>query len=440
MTTTTRLPRTAAVLGGGAVGGVLLPALRTIGVRVVAAWTRSPKTPQWRGGALPRGLREAELIILSVTDASVGPLCAQLVAERLLGPGQIVAHLAGALDLTPLAPALAAGAKVGSMHPLRAVPPGSRADALSGAAAGIEGSDDEVRGMLHALAQALHMLPLAAAGSRALYHAAAVLAGGAQVALFSEAVRAFQSATGASEPEARAALLPLTKGAIETLSSQDPAQAITGPVTRGDVATVSGHLKALDSHDARTAQIYRQLSQAASELAKRGSRTSAAKLAPINAALAPGADALPSAVPTEPKKTAPAAEPKKPAPAAGPKRPALTLVKNEPALKVVVKDVPAGEKVRTPSLSAVPPTRSAPATKSAPAKKPAPIAKAPAKKAAAMKAAPQKAVKKTAAKAKPAAKKKPLAKAKPAARKSAAKKSSAKGKPSAKRAASKSKR
>jgi predicted short-subunit dehydrogenase-like oxidoreductase (DUF2520 family) len=416
MTTTTRLPRTAAVLGGGAVGGVLLPALRTIGVRVVAAWTRSPKTPQWRGGPLPRGLREAELIILSVTDASVGPLCAQLVAERLLGPGQIVAHLAGALDLTPLAPALAAGAKVGSMHPLRAVPPGSRADALSGAAAGIEGSDDDVRGMLHALAQALHMLPLAAAGSRSLYHAAAVLAGGAQVALFSEAVRAFQSATGASEPEARAALLPLTKGAIETLSSQDPTQAITGPVTRGDVATVSGHLKALDSHDARTAQIYRQLSQAASELSKKGARTSEAKLAPINAALASTADRRDLAV------------------AAAPKKPALTLVKNEPAAKTLPKDAPAPEKVRTPSLSAVP------ATKSPPAKEPAPKAKAVAKKTAAKKDAPKKAVRKASAKAKPAAAKKPVARAKPGAKKPAAKKSVGKVKPAAGNAASKSKR
>ena len=427
MTTTTRLPRTAAVLGGGAVGGVLLPALRTIGVRVVAAWTRSPKTPQWRGGPLPRGLREAELIILSVTDASVGPLCAQLVAERLLGPGQIVAHLAGALDLTPLAPALAAGAKVGSMHPLRAVPPGSRADALSGAAAGIEGSDDDVRGMLHALAQALHMLPLAAAGSRSLYHAAAVLAGGAQVALFSEAVRAFQSATGASEPEARAALLPLTKGAIETLSSQDPTQAITGPVTRGDVATVSGHLKALDSHDARTAQIYRQLSQAASELSKKGARTSDAKLAPINAALAP------------------TAAPRDLAVAAAPKKPALTLVKNEPAAKALPKDAPALEKVRTPSLSAVPATKSPPAKKPAPkakavAKKTAAKAKVVATKTAAKKDAPQKAGKKASAKAKPAAGKTPVAQAKPGTKKPAAKKSGGKVKSTAGNAASKSKR
>lgn len=266
---------------------VLLPALRTVGVRVVAAWSRTPRTPQWRSGPLPRGLREAELLLLSVADGAVGPLCAQLVAERLVGPGQIVAHLAGALDLSPLAPALAAGAKVGSLHPLRAIPPGSRADAFSGAAAGVEGSDDDVRGLLGALAQSLQMLPLAAAGSRALYHAAAVLAGGAQVALFAEAVRAFQAATGSSEPEARAALLPLAKGALDALAAREPAQAITGPVPRGDAETLTLHLRALESHDARTAALYRQLSRAALELSRQGARASDAQLAPIDAALAP---------------------------------------------------------------------------------------------------------------------------------------------------------
>ncbi len=271
---------------------VLLPALRTVGVRVVAAWSRTPRTPQWRSGPLPRGLREAELLLLSVADGAVGPLCAQLVAERLVGPGQIVAHLAGALDLSPLAPALAAGAKVGSLHPLRAIPPGSRADAFSGAAAGVEGSDDDVRGLLGALAQSLQMLPLAAAGSRALYHAAAVLAGGAQVALFAEAVRAFQAATGSSEPEARAALLPLAKGALDALAAREPAQAITGPVPRGDAETLTLHLRALESHDARTAALYRQLSRAALELSRQGARASDAQLAPIDAALAPPSRAL----------------------------------------------------------------------------------------------------------------------------------------------------
>jgi predicted short-subunit dehydrogenase-like oxidoreductase (DUF2520 family) len=81
--------------------------------------------------------------------------------------------------------------------------------------------------------------------SRALYHAAAVLAAGSQVALFAEAVRAFRKATGASEPEARAALLPLALGALEKLRAHPPAAALTGPAVRGDLETISAHRKAL---------------------------------------------------------------------------------------------------------------------------------------------------------------------------------------------------
>jgi len=284
--TAQRLPRTAAVLGGGAVGSVLLPALRTHGVRVVAAWSRSPKTPQWRTGALPRAMREAELVLLAVADAAIAPLCAQLVAERLVGPGQIVAHLAGALDLTALAPALGAGARIGSLHPLRAVPPGSRGDALAGSAAGIDGSDEEARGQLTALALALGMHPFPAAGSRALYHAAAVLAGGAQVALFAEAVRAFQVATGSTEADARAALLPLARGALDGLAAREPSHAITGPVPRGDAATLAAHLRALDGHDARTAALYRQLARVALTLVRSSGRAPEEQLNSVDRALA----------------------------------------------------------------------------------------------------------------------------------------------------------
>jgi predicted short-subunit dehydrogenase-like oxidoreductase (DUF2520 family) len=81
--------------------------------------------------------------------------------------------------------------------------------------------------------------------SRALYHAAAVLAAGSQVALFSEAVRAFRRATGASEPAARAALLPLALGALEKLRSRSASAALTGPAVRGDHQTIAAHRKAL---------------------------------------------------------------------------------------------------------------------------------------------------------------------------------------------------
>ena len=63
--------------------------------------------------------------------------------------------------------------------------------------------------------------------SRPLYHAAAVLAAGGQVALFAEAVRTFRDATGLTEPKARAVLLPLALGALEKLWHEPPERAIT---------------------------------------------------------------------------------------------------------------------------------------------------------------------------------------------------------------------
>jgi predicted short-subunit dehydrogenase-like oxidoreductase (DUF2520 family) len=156
-----------------------------------------------------------------------------------------VAHLAGALGMASLAPARRKGARTGSLHPLRAFPSGEPGR-FSGAAAGIAGSDASARRDLATLARRLGMRPLATGkGSRALYHAAAVLAAGAQVALFSEAVRAFRKATGTGEREARAALLPLALGALEKLRERTPAAALTGPAARGDLATIRAHRAAL---------------------------------------------------------------------------------------------------------------------------------------------------------------------------------------------------
>ncbi len=52
-------------------------------------------------------------------------------------------------------------------------------------------------------------------------------------------------ATGVSEPAARAALLPLTLGALEKLRSHTAKSALTGPAARGDLQTISAHRRAL---------------------------------------------------------------------------------------------------------------------------------------------------------------------------------------------------
>ena len=225
---------TAAVLGGGAVARALLEALPQAGIRVLASWQR-------RSGLEPPPLRDVDVVLLAVSDQAVAEVCARLD----VGPGQLVAHVAGPLRLSPLVAARRKGARTGSLHPLRPFP-GRDGDGFRGYAAGIAGGDPSAAADLAQLAVRLGMTPLLTSDrSRTLYHAAAVLAAGAQVALFSEATRAFRKATGVPEPQARAALLPLALGALDKLRDEPPAAAMTGPVARGDLATIAAHRKVL---------------------------------------------------------------------------------------------------------------------------------------------------------------------------------------------------
>jgi predicted short-subunit dehydrogenase-like oxidoreductase (DUF2520 family) len=256
--------RTAAVLGGGALGSVLLEELPRAGVRVLSSWTRS-------SGLMPPPLRDVDVVLLAVSDSAVAPVCAQLE----VGPEQLVAHLAGALTLAPLAAARRKGARTGSLHPLRAFVRGRGQD-FHGAAAGIGGSDATAREQLAGLARSLGMMPLQTGDrARALYHAAAVLAGGSQVALFAEALRAFRKATGATEPEARSALLPLALGALEKLRTQPADTALTGPAVRGDAATIRAHRQALPKD---LLPLYDALTQVAVGLSRKGERAPRANL------------------------------------------------------------------------------------------------------------------------------------------------------------------
>jgi predicted short-subunit dehydrogenase-like oxidoreductase (DUF2520 family) len=243
---------TAAVLGGGAVGEALLEELPKAGVKVLASWKRS-------SGLAPPPLLDVDVIFLAVHDAAVAPVC-KLIE---VGTRQLVAHLAGALPLDALRAVRRKGARVGSLHPLRAFVRGQRQD-FRGAAAGIAGSDAGARQQLAALARRLGMQPIATRDrSRALYHAAAVLAAGSQVALFAEAVR------GTSEPQARAALLPLALGALEKLRAHPAALALTGPAVRGDLETISAHRRALPKD---LLPLYDQLTSVMLKLSSKRSR------------------------------------------------------------------------------------------------------------------------------------------------------------------------
>ncbi len=179
------------------------------------------------------GTPDAPIVLLAVPDAAIRD------AAALVAPGHVLLHASGASSVDVLRPY----APAGSFHPLMTFPGVQTAlPDLTGVAAAVAGDAEAVvAGRL--LASALGMVAVEVPGERALYHAAAVMAGNFATVLLAEAASVLERA-GVDARAARAMLAPL---AIQSLRNaiDDPARALTGPVARGDEATIQAHRDAL---------------------------------------------------------------------------------------------------------------------------------------------------------------------------------------------------
>jgi predicted short-subunit dehydrogenase-like oxidoreductase (DUF2520 family) len=221
-----------AVIGYGRLARALVPALRAAGESVCVG-RRQPgageHTPAEAAAA-------ADWVWLTVPDDAIAATAAALRWRA----GQLALHCSGA---TPLA-ALAAAPAAAGFHPLKLL----AGDAgLAGAHVGIE-ADGPHRPALRALADALGLQPLdlpwpMPASARAAYHAAANLAASGVLAVLAEAQALWRAAGLASQP-ALPALLPLTRGALDTAEVRGLAGAVSGPVARGDAGVLARHLEA----------------------------------------------------------------------------------------------------------------------------------------------------------------------------------------------------
>ena len=205
------------IVGAGAVGTALGVALSRAGWPIQAVASRDPgrrerfrtlvEVPRVFADPEPI-LDEVELIILAVPDDAIAPLAGSL---RMYG-GQAMIHTSGALGAEVLAPAMGAGTQIGSFHPLVAFADTERAvAALHGATVAIEG-DDQLAAMLADMAEAIGADPVRLApGSKAAYHAAAVLAAGGFVALL-DAIAELGRVAGLDEAGSLAIYGPLDRG------------------------------------------------------------------------------------------------------------------------------------------------------------------------------------------------------------------------------------
>lgn len=249
------------IVGAGAVGTALGVALSRAGWPIHAVASRDPgRRDRFRGlvdvtrvFADPEPiLDEVELIILAVPDDTVAPLAASL---RMYS-GQAMIHTSGALGAEVLEPAMAAGTQIGAFHPLVAFADTERAvAALHGATVAIEG-DDDLASLLADMAEAIGAVPVRlTAGSKAAYHAAAVLAAGGFVALL-DAIAELGRVAGLDEAGSLAIYGPLIEGTLGNARALGIRAALTGPMTRGDVGTLAAHLETLRVHAPDVLDLY----------------------------------------------------------------------------------------------------------------------------------------------------------------------------------------
>ncbi len=255
-------PPITGIVGAGAVGSALGLALTRAGWPISAVASRDPVRRE-RFKELVGGTRafaevtplldEVELIILAVPDDAI----AALARTIRLYSGQALIHTSGALGAEVLEPAMAAGTQVGSFHPLVAFADSERAvEALHGATVAVEG-DDQLVALLAEMAAAIgaHAVRLAP-GTKAAYHAAAVLAAGGMVALL-DAIAELGRVAGLDEAGSLAIYGPLIEGTLGNARALGIRAALTGPITRGDLGTLETHLAALTAHAPDVLALYR---------------------------------------------------------------------------------------------------------------------------------------------------------------------------------------
>jgi len=251
-----------AFVGAGRAGRVLATAARRAGYEVVAVASRTPAHAAALAGAVGarhvdtaiRAARAADVTFLTVPDAAVTRVAATIAASGMALGGRGLVHCSGAHPAAVIGALRGVAAQVGAVHPLQALTLDSDPEVLRGTFFSIE-ADPGLTPLLHDMVRAVGGVPFAAPeGDRALYHAAAVLAGNAPLALLARAAGLLEAA-GVDPAMATEALATLLEGAARNVRRLGPQAALTGPVVRNDSDTVARHLHAL-RHDDATRRLY----------------------------------------------------------------------------------------------------------------------------------------------------------------------------------------
>ncbi len=286
------------IIGAGAVGTALGVAISRAGWPVVAVASRDADRRE-RFCALVPGVRafiepaavldHAGLVILAVPDHAIAGIATQIK----LRSGQALVHTSGALGAEVLGPAVAAEgtfAGLGAFHPLVSFTSDVErsVESLEGATFALDG-DERLTELLADLVVAIGGTPLRLPrGSKAAYHAAAVLASGGLVALL-DAIVTLGATAGLDERGSLAVYGRLMEQTLANARASGVAASLTGPVTRGDVGTIAAHIAVLESNAPGVVELYRALSRRQLRIVEERGSLAPNQVAAVRDVLAKGA-------------------------------------------------------------------------------------------------------------------------------------------------------
>jgi predicted short-subunit dehydrogenase-like oxidoreductase (DUF2520 family) len=154
---------------------------------------------------------------------------------------------------------MAAGTQAGAFHPLVSFADVDRSvAAIDGATVVVEG-DDQLVDLLARMAEAIGAVPVRLRpGTKAAYHAAAVLSAGGLVAML-DAIAELGRVAGLDEGASLDVYGRLIEQTLANARSLGIRESLTGPVPRGDVGTLARHLEALARHAPDALPLYRAM-------------------------------------------------------------------------------------------------------------------------------------------------------------------------------------
>lgn len=216
-------------------------------------------------------LRAADIYMIAAADSQIEQCCEELAAAGKFSTHTLVFHCSGALPSSILQAAAHNGAAIASVHPIRSfADPEQAAHEFPGTYCGAEG-DAQALAVLNEAFASIGARPVPIdAGSKTIYHSAAVFACNYLVTLLDVAAQAYKK-SGIPQDTALKLMEPLVRGTLDNVFRIGPAGALSGPIARGDIATAEKQLMAVRDWNEEYGNLYEQFMKLTGDIAARRS-------------------------------------------------------------------------------------------------------------------------------------------------------------------------